>query len=74
MKLFFGRMIATVVAVVSCVGAFAQGEVEDYKRAFSAPQRFAWNKVTGTVSEVTWTKEGDKLYYRLHEKDGDKYV
>ena len=53
MKLFFGRMIATVVAVVSCVGAFAQGEVEDYKRAFSAPQRFAWNKVTGTVSEVT---------------------
>ena len=74
MRRSFFRLVASVVAVVSCVGAFAQGEVEDYKRAFSAPQRFSWNKVTGTVSEITWTKEGDKLYYKLHDKDGDKYV
>ncbi len=74
MKCIFLRVVATFVAVVISVGVYAQGEVEDYKRAFSAPERFAWSKVTGTVSEITWAPSGNKLYYKVHEKDGDKYV
>lgn len=74
MKCNFLRVVATFVAVVISVGVYAQGEVEDYKRAFSAPERFAWSKVTGTVSEITWAPSGNKLYYKVHEKDGDKYV
>lgn len=74
MKCNFLRVVATFIAVVISVGVYAQGEVEDYKRAFSAPERFAWSKVTGTVSEITWAPSGNKLYYKVHEKDGDKYV
>ena len=74
MKHLFFRALALAVATMISVGVSAQGEVEDYKRAFSAPERFAWSKVTGTVSEITWTKQGDKLYYKLHEKDGDRWV
>ena len=74
MKHLFFRALALAVATMISVGVSAQGEVEDYKRAFSAPERFAWSKVMGTVSEITWTKQGDKLYYKLHEKDGDRWV
>lgn len=62
-------------AAASCIAfaAAAQGEVEDYRRAFDAPRRFSWDKVTGTASGAVWTERGDKFYYRSHTPEGDIY-
>lgn len=62
-------------AAASCLAftAAAQGEVEDYRRAFDAPRRFSWDKVEGTASGVTWTEQGDRFYYFAHTADGDVY-
>ena len=66
-------LLAAAAASCMALAAVAQGEVEDYRRAFDAPRRFSWDKVTGTASGVTWTEQGDKFYYRSHTPEGDIY-
>ena len=67
------RLMAAVVAAGSLASAAAQGGVEDYRRAFEAPRRFTWDKVTGTVNGVTWTEQGDAFYYRTRTPEGEVY-
>ncbi len=64
---------AAVAASCMVLTAAAQGEADDYRRAFDAPRRFSWDKVTGTASGAVWTEQGDKFYYRSHTAEGDIY-
>ena len=67
------NIVTALMALAGITMASAQGTVEDYKRAFDAPQRFSWDKVTGTAEEITWTEQGDKFYYRTRSADGVVY-
>lgn len=67
------KWMTAAVAACTLTTAAAQGGVEDYRRAFDAPHRFSWEKVTGTASEITWTAAGDRLYYRTRTPDGECY-
>jgi dipeptidyl aminopeptidase/acylaminoacyl peptidase len=64
-------LTSALIALSCCVlSAVAQGEKEDYKRAFDAPKTFSWEKVTGTVSEVSWTENSENFYYRTRTSVG----
>ena len=69
------KMLLAAVAASSLATAqaAAQGGIEDYRRAFDAPHRFTWDKVTGTASGVTWTEQGDAFYYRTRTPEGEIY-
>ena len=67
------KILLAAVAAGSVATAAAQGGLEDYRRAFDAPRRFTWDKVTGTVNGVTWTERGDAFYYLTRTAEGEVF-
>ena len=67
------KILALAAAACHLVLAAAQGGVEDYRRAFDAPKRFSWDKVTGTADGITWTGQGDRFYYFTRTASGGVY-
>lgn len=68
------KTILALLAAATTFGAAAQGEVEDYRRAFDAPGKFTNEKVLGTVADVTWNEAGTAFIYRTRTAEGVKYV
>lgn len=68
------KSILALLAVGTLLGAAAQGNVEDYRRAFDAPSRFTYEKVLGTVADIRWNEAGTAFIYRTRTADGERYV
>ena len=68
------KTILALLAAGTVLGAAAQGEVEDYRRAFAASGKFTYDKVLGTVADVKWNDAGTAFIYRTRTAEGEKYV
>lgn len=68
------KTILALLAAATTLGAAAQGEVEDYRRAFDASGKFTYEKVLGTVADIKWNEAGTAFIYRTRTADGEKYV
>ena len=68
-KLFFLVFMTIIMA-----DAFAQGTVEDYKRAFSMADRYSASKVYNSNVRPSWIGDTHSFWYVKHTPTGDEYV
>lgn len=68
------RHLLLCAAVCATVHAGAQGTVEDYRRAFDAPQRFSADLVYHSGVEAHWVGATHRFWYRNHTPQSDEYV
>ena len=64
----FQRLASVLfVAALSQLSLFAQGTVDDYRRAYSAQRIFSWSKVKNHADDVRWLSDGR---FQYHITDG----
>ena len=68
------RLLIIAALVVSALQMYAQGTVEDYKRAFSLAEKFSANKVYYSNVRPTWIEDTHNFWYVRHTPQGDEYV
>ena len=56
-----------LVAFLSQLSLFAQGTIDDYRRAYSAQRTFSWSKVKNHVDDARWLSNGR---FQYHVTDG----
>ena len=68
------RLLIIAALAVSALQMYAQGTVEDYKRAFSLAEKFSANKVYYSNVRPTWIEDTHNFWYVRHTPQGDEYV
>ena len=68
------KLLVIAALAVSALQMYAQGTVEDYKRAFSLAEKFSANKVYYSNVRPTWIEDTHNFWYVRHTPQGDEYV
>ena len=68
------KLLVIAALAVSALQMYAQGTVEDYKRAFSLAEKFSANKVYYSNVRPTWIEDTHDFWYVRHTPQGDEYV
>ena len=68
------KLLIIAALAVSALQMYAQGTVEDYKRAFSLAEKFSANKVYYSNVRPTWIEDTHDFWYVRHTPQGDEYV
>ena len=68
------KLLIIAALAVSALQMYAQGTVEDYKRAFSLAEKFSPNKVYYSNVRPTWIEDTHSFWYVRHTPQGDEYV
>ena len=68
------KLLVIAALAVSALQMYAQGTVEDYKRAFSLAEKFSANKVYYSNVRPTWIEDTHDFWYVRHTPQGDEYL
>lgn len=68
------RIAITLAAVFSAAALFAQGTVEDYRRAYSLADKFSPRNVYYSDVRPSWIGGTHSFWYVRHTPQGDEYV
>ena len=66
--------LVSAFAALCCVGADAQGTLEDFNRAFAAPKKFGMSNVYYANVRPTWLQENPVFWYVRETPEGRRYV
>ena len=68
------RFILPAIALVTCLGADAQGTLEDFNRAYAAPKKFSMSNVYYANVRPTWLNDSPVFWYVRETPEGRRYV
>ena len=68
------RFLIPLLMAAMATTAYGQGTVDDYKRAFAAPQTFSSQKVYHAPRKVTWNGAEHRFYYSIQTSEGERFV
>ena len=68
------NLLCLCVAACTATHLYAQGTVEDYRRAFDAPRRFSADQVYYAPVDARWVGATHHFWYKNHTPKGDEYV
>ena len=68
------NLLCLCVAACTATHLYAQGTVEDYRRAFDAPRRFSADQVFYAPVDAHWVGATHHFWYKNHTPKGDEYV
>ncbi len=66
--------LSSICLVAAAASLSAQGTVEEYKRAFSAPSEYSADKVFNNPQNPEWKRDSHLLWYSIQTPEGKRFI